>query len=265
MAEFEDLNKIEVNYSTENIPAPFSYQYQVQITLPSHISDVLNIKYSLSYTDREDLEEDEILEEGFSMEDDFEWEGNLPMIWLAELQDLFKKTSWNQKNIPDKNRTSNLHIKLLTKTKEEKESKPANQEQWEYFMQEMTQAIYEISERELPLVVKYKEIDDQKKELMITLQPLFSSRTVAIKVEKEKNSAEEKQIGWNDLKPILKSVYYPDYDYEHALEMVPPKKGKYIDNGEGVWYEFGIGVKNPDKNTDSLERLERSLKELAQN
>jgi hypothetical protein len=126
----------------------------------------------------------------------------------------------------------------------------------------MIQAIYEISEKELPLEVKFKEIDDKKIETLISIQPFFSSRTVKILIEKEKKASRQKQIAWNDLKPILKSVYFPDYDYEYALEKIPNKTGKYIDNGEGVWYEFGVGVKNPNKNINSLERLERSLKDL---
>ncbi|MDQ3394243.1 MAG: hypothetical protein M3512_09060 [Bacteroidota bacterium] len=261
MLNFEDLKGIEVNCNTENIPAPFSYSYKIQIELQESDKQ-LSVTYKLVYTDRDELEEEDIIEEGFSLDDDFEWRGQLTKVWSAELKEIFRKTTWSEKNVPAKNITSSLIIALTKKDGSIINKIPANPESWEYFLQEMIQAIYEDSNKELPLEVKYKEIDDDKQETLILIQPYFSSRTVDVQIENSKKEMEKKTIPWGDLKTILKSVYFPDYDYQYALEKVPNKAGKYIDNGEGVWYEFGVGVKNPNKNVNSLEKLERSLKDL---
>lgn len=264
MIKFEDIKSIVVNCSTENIPAPFSYTYSLLIDLNNQSKEMmLPVTYELCYTERDDLEDEEILDEGFSLNDDYNWSGQLPPIWFSALKEIYANTSWHQKELTHpKNSTSILKITLTDKEGNIYKKTPANQDSWEYFFQELIQAIYEISKKEMPLEVKYKEIDERKQEMLISIQPFFSSRTVEVKIEKEKQALEQKQIPWMDLKPILKSVYFPDYDYQYALEKIPNKVGKYIDNGEGVWYEFGIGVKNPDKNINSLDKLERNLKEL---
>jgi hypothetical protein len=264
MIDFNNIIQIEATYTTENIPAPYCYQYRLTVDLnPDNESgENFQVSYSLQYTDREGIEDDEIIEEGFSLNDDFEWSGKISSIWISELRTMLSKTSWSANKPPKTEKTSTFSLKITDSSGKIIENIPENKENWEYFLQEFIQAIYETCQRELPLEVKYKEIDDQKKETIILIKSFFSSRTLEVNIKDQLNGWQKKQIPWNFLKPLLKSVFFPDYDYEYALEKVPQKSGKYIDNGEGVWYEFGVGVKNPDNQIDSLQKLERSLKEL---
>jgi hypothetical protein len=264
-----DVNKIrqfEATYRTENIPAPYRYQYKLSIDFnPENIDSAENsqVEYSLQYLDREDMEKEDIIEEGFSINDDFEWSGKIPSVWISELKNMLKNTSWSNGHKAEKEESkSSLSLKITDSSEVIQEYIPANKESWEYFLQELIQAIYETCQKESPLEVKYKEIDDQKKETLILIKPFFSSRTLEVDIKNDQSDWNKKELSWNNLKPLLKSVYFPDYDYEYALEKVPKKSGKYIDNGEGVWYEFGVGVKNPDSKSDSLQKLEQSLKEL---
>ncbi|CAN5538928.1 hypothetical protein BH23BAC1_BH23BAC1_26180 [soil metagenome] len=266
MINAKEIRQIEATFRTENIPAPYKYQYKLTIDLnPDQIEadDNTVVNYSLQYMDREDMDEDDIIEEGFTMNDDFEWNGKIPLVWIDELKKMLAETSWSMGHKkPPHDESSSLSLKITEASGVIHENIPVNKDSWEYFLQELIQAIYETCQRESPLEVKYKEIDEKKNETLILIKPFFSSRTLEINIKSENQSWEKKNLSWNNLKPLLKSVYFPDYDYDYALEKVPKKSGKYIDNGEGVWYEFGVGVKNPASQTDSLQKLEQSLKEL---
>jgi hypothetical protein len=224
----EDLKYFRAEYSNYPSPPPYLYQYVLELILKDGVYEA---RYELVYLEREEIEEDEIFEEGFTLNDDYSWSGKLPEVWIQEFKTLIEKTKDGQE--------SKDNILLEVETEEGRKSfYPLNDEAWEYFLQEMIQAIYEIDQRESPFELLYKEISPEKEWTEIKLTASFANRKVEA-ILKGKEGNVEKEISWQGLKSLMEIVYLPDYDYEEANAKPPHKPGKYINTGEGLWFEFG--------------------------
>ena len=94
------------------------------------------------------------------------------------------------------------------------------------------------------------------------LEASFAKREISAKrligEDKEENISPE----WRELKQLMKLIYLPDYDYDKAKVQEPKKRGKYLATGEDLWFKFGEGLTEPDKKSNSLNRLEEKLKGL---
>lgn len=237
------------------MPPPFSHEYQFIIT-PRE--EQIKVEYQLVYTDRDSLTEDEIAEDGFSPDDNYQWEGTLPEVWQQALIKMLQQTT----KITYKHTGTHSNIITLQVSAEEThEGIPDNLEAWEYFLQELTQAVFELSQKERPLEVHYVEVQAPDQTLCITLKPSFITRQLNIVVSESKKR-QTKAYPWEQLKPLLKAIYLPDYDEEKAKIQQPKKPGKYIDPGEGRWYELNKGVTNPGKKYDAVGALEKEIKKF---
>lgn len=252
----EDLSHCKAHFNTGSLPAPYSYAYFLELHL---IDDAILVKYKLNYQDRENLKEAEILEEGFSLDDDFAWEGKIPNLWKKALLAMVNKTTWLN-SPPADDFDGNLEIALEDKQGNKDGKIPSNRTSWAYFLQELVQAIYEIGEKELPLIIRYKEISNGN-EQKVTIQPLFSQRRILVSLINNLGKKEH-EMEWEKLRPLLKAVYLPDYDYENAMEKEPDKPGKYIDHGENLWFKFNKGVRNPGKKSEAVSKLEKVFSDL---
>ena len=72
----------------------------------------LGLDYSIEYYDRDDITEIEILEEGFTPNDDYSWKGTLPPIWNQVVLDKLLKTNWTNKSKPELNSLETLEIEV---------------------------------------------------------------------------------------------------------------------------------------------------------
>lgn len=254
-----DTHRLEIRFQTLFAPPPYSHEYLLRLDLSAAPqSDAAPLaSFQIIYTDREQLTEEEILDEGFSLEDDFAWKGLLPKVWKAATLDCLKKTkSLFEKPIPHAQHL--LELLVDQGPGGQMQGIPDNAEDWEYFVQEMIQAIYEISKKELPLEIHYVEQDKNSKQ-SIHIQACFSQRSLQVAQEKDGRKT-EKNIKWEQLRPLLQAVYLPDYDPEKAKASLPHKAGKYINQGDGLWYELGVSVTNPSKKADAVGKLEKMLK-----
>lgn len=218
------------------------------------------MKYELSYTERETLTEEEILEEGFSLQDDYNWEGKLPPVWHQAVEKVLQQTTKLHKQ-PNAGSDSAAILQIQDLEGATHEGVPDNIEAWIYFLQEMTQAVFEISRKELPLLLKYLEVSGTDDKLELIIQPYFSNRQLVAGVY-ENGKEQEKSHSWEKLKPLLKAVYLPDYDASKATKQQPATPGKYIDPGEGMWYALGQAVVNPGKKYDAIGAMEKEIKKL---
>jgi hypothetical protein len=254
-----DTQRLEILFQTLLAPPPYSHEYLLHLDLASaRRSDAeLLASFQINYTDREQLTEEEILDEGFSLEDDFAWKGVLPKVWKAATLDFLDKT----KNLFEKPKPTAQHLLELLLDQGpagHRRGIPDNAEDWEYFVQEIIQVIYEISKKELPLEIHYVEQDKNSKQ-SIHIQACFSQRSLQV-VREEDGRKNEQEARWEQLRPLLQAVYLPDYDPEKAKTSLPHKAGKYIDQGDGLWYELGVSVTNPSKKVDAVGKLEKILK-----
>ncbi len=245
------ISSVEISYFTPDLPPPYAYNYLLTAAIDK---EGLKVKFRLEYIDREELEEEEILAEGFTLDDDFSFEGNLPVVWKNELLTQLDKTSFlkgNPEQYP-------IHLKLKT-AGETYEGYPSDYNNWEYFLQELVQGIFEAGMKERPLELYFRSIDHKRQQEAITLKASFLSRT-AVRSTENSGKTTDSTISFKELKKILKAVYMPDYIQEKAQTKSPEKPGKYINPGDGLWYEFGKSLLNPDPAFDSLGKAESLLR-----
>lgn len=255
----KEVKKLEIVFDAGGlVPPPFHFAYRLIVQAETGTTE-----YEIQYLHREDLSEEEITDEGFTLEDDWKWEGKLPGIWIETLREQIDKQSWPKKPEQPTQDEPILDMRLLdAKGAPLFEGKPADQQAWEYFLQEVIQAIYEIAEREAPFQLMYKEIGPGNAEQEIFLEASFASRTVTARKLSSEGIEENVNPAWKNLKGLMKTVFVPEFDYEKASLHEPSKKGKYLYTGDGFWFKFGESLLEPDKKGKSLIRVEESLKEL---
>ncbi len=251
------FQQITILYETLIVPPPYSHTYQFVVT---PVAEALQVQYQLRYTERDSISEEEIAEEGFTADDDYTWEGKLPSVWLSPLQKMLEQTTQLKSQLRS-GETNLIRLRVNDQTGTIHEGIPDNLEAWEYFLQELTQAVFEVSQKERPLEIHYREITAPKQVLQMAIKPSFSHRQLKIEIE-EKGKRKEQSAEWRQLKPLLKAIFLPDYDASAASQKLPQQAGQYIDPGEGLWYQLGHSVNNPGKKYDAVGAMVREIKKL---
>lgn len=257
----EELAEIQIYFSSgTNTPPPYHHQYRIQLR-PT--AEGLDVDYELAYLHREEISEDEIVSEGFSENDDWQWAGSLNESWLLSLNEMIDKHSWPKQPLRPSEEEPSLLLRLLDKEGNKLfDGIPADAESWMYFAQELIQALYETAGREAPWVMEYIEKSKQDVQLLMQIEAHFSTRSVHVRKE-ENGRSTERILDWQDLKNLMKVIYLPDYLPDQAHDNLPKKGGKFLNTGEGFWYELGVSVKEPSKKSKTIPRLEETLKGLA--
>ncbi len=78
------MKKIRIEFRTLDVPAPFAHDYTLSLELDKDIK----ARYQINYKGRENLSEEEIIEEGYTLDDDFEWKGEINSAWLQQIESL---------------------------------------------------------------------------------------------------------------------------------------------------------------------------------
>lgn len=257
----KQVHTFQVKFDAGNaVPPPFHYAYSLEVKL----AELNNpFTYNIQYLHREELTEEEILEEGYTLNDDWQWQGNLPQNWQTAIFEQIQKQSWPRK--PEKAHEEEAHLDITLLGHDGQtlfEGRPADPAVWEFFIQELIQAIYELAEKEAPFQLHYIEISSTHPSLQIHLEASFAQRTIKAKKQEEGEPEEQIQPDWKELKNIMKITFLPDYDYEKAREQEPKKRGKYLNTGEGLWFKFEESLLEPGKKSKTLDQVERMLKGL---
>ncbi|QDH77523.1 hypothetical protein FKX85_00085 [Echinicola soli] len=247
----DDIKRIEIDYDSGIIPPPFSHVFKLKISFERGF---INTQFTIHYTDRDELTEEEIYAEGFTEEDDYHFIGEVPTAWEQPFKSLYAQTKWSNKRELDENGG----VKVFAKDIHGKISRsiPINQEEWHMLAQEFIQAIYEVNKKEAPLTVRYRSITKETVD-EYTLTVKFSVRKVIV----ERNG-QIKEWNWDDSRQLLSYIYLPDYDYEVASDSTPKKRGQYIDCGDGLWHKFGKGVNNLDESFDAISKIQEGFEKL---
>jgi len=250
----DDIIRLEIEYDSGTIPPPFSHVFKLKLGFEK---DFINTSFKLHYTDRDEVTEDEILNEGFTLNDDYDFVGEIPKVWEQPLKKLYAQSKWSNKTALE----DEGGIRLLAKDIHGKISRavPTNPQEWLYLSQEFIQAIYEINKREAPLTVRFRQVNKQGEITDYELTVRFSIREIELLINNT-----PRKIGWEETKPLLSYIYLPDYNYEVAKETPPTKRGTYIDCGDGFWHEFGKGVINIDESFDAASNIKDEFMKLNQ-
>ena len=251
MIQIESFDKITFKYNSGTIPPPFCHKYYIEIKAKS--LEVFRVKLQLEYYDRDTISEDEIFEEGFSLEDDFTWSGPLPKVWGEEIIKKLKSSNWKKKPLPSSS-SSEFTIKV-DHHNESEILQPADTRTWEIFVQEIIQAIFELSEKEAPLFLSYVSKSSEEQINQADFNFSFAQRKISI--TSQNNSL--KNMTWTEGQKLLKFIFSIDYLPENGSEQVPNLPGNYISPGDGWWYELAP-YKNSGKDAiDKIDKLNQSL------
>ena len=250
----DDIIRLELEYDSGILPPPFSHTYKLRVGFDKNF---VNAQFDLHYTDREEISEEEVFDEGFTLDDDYSYVGEVPKIWEQPFKTLYSQSSWSNKKTLDppggiKVLAKDIHGKIIRAI-------PSNQEAWQYLAQEFIQAIYEINKKEAPLRIQYLIIDARRQKTLYQMTMRFSTRSIDLTV-----NGNPKEMDWETPKELLAYIYLPDYDYGMAMDSEPTKPGTYIDSGDGFWHEFGKGIFNIDEAFDAVSKIKEEFIKLNQ-
>ncbi len=184
------------------VPAPFAHFFTLKLDIRSQRE--MNVDFTIQYTDREDMDEDDILDEGFTLDDDYAWKGDVPALWITEFQSIFSSSKIIRQR-EEKEFEDFIEIELEENGKRVTVY-PVDKERWNYFLQELMQAIFEVSEREKPFELSYLVIEGGKSEL-IELKASFADKSLALK----KNGGSAESLKWERLQKIMDTVYKAEF------------------------------------------------------
>lgn len=236
--------KITITEDLNHLPPPYCYRYTIEIKS----TDELHIDFDIVYYDREELDPEEIEAEGFSVNDDFRWNGKLPAVWRGEVE----RQLTNLKEGPAK---KGARVKIVQDGKPIERS-PGDSKQLEYFTQELIQAVYEASGKQESLLIRAIYNEEGNSDNYAFSISFFNRSAVLTHNGKTKNA-----IPWQKAQKMLEQLFSYDFDPFAATDKKPGKKGVFVDAGEGYWYEAGNGIKSPDKK-DPKEDILKLFREL---
>jgi hypothetical protein len=244
-----NLSGLVLEYDSGIIPPPYSHVFRLSLDWSK---GDLYVELDLHYTDREDLTQDEILDEGFTQNDDYSYKGLLNSIWIKNIKAEFEKSKWSGKSLEE----GGISINPVENGKETKAKIPANQEEWQLTAQDLIQAIYETTKKEVPLTVHYRQVDNEtSRNSSITIH--FSTREVLFDLD-----GKSRAINWEYAIQLMKLIFTPDYNYEIAKTESGKKRGAYIECGDGYWHELGKGVINIDPSYDAVSKIREGFEGL---
>ncbi len=236
------MKSLTIRYQTsELIPAPFANAIEIILDL----NNELKYQFELTYIDRDQLTEEEILEEGFSTKDDLVLKGILKEPWISALESLISET---KKTYPIELKEDQEFWEITT---EEAIFFPNNTKPWKIFIDQFQQACLEqnIIEKPLQIGICRKDYD---LETSFQIIGCFENRTLEVIT----NGILSKQIEWNKLNPFLMNLYSGEFNFEKATDGIPKKTGLFINLGDELWYEVGKSLLiQPSKITSWIDAL----------
>jgi len=244
MSAITSFRKLEIHFDTKSLPAPFSHRYKLSL---EKSGDSLSADLNLEYYGREELSDEDILDEGFSESDDFQWRGILPPIWTLVIIDKLQATNWKKK-------AEDQDIDFFLRVRHTEGSEmlwPADNRQWQNFAQELIQAIFELGKKEAPLNIQFLNIENTRRSYTIEFK--FAERVAQI-IDSEKR---QKSMDWYEGQRLLKYIFAFDYLPEDAIDK-PTKPGNYLNPGDGFWYEPDGAEQKSD--AEKRQRLVETLK-----
>ncbi len=233
------FSTLQIRYQTaRSLPAPYAYFYTLEA---KPANGAVQIDLAITYPDRDDIDDDELMAEGFTRADDFRWAGQLPGTWLQALTDVAAKTRLQPLDEDRLVEDDDFWSVRLGNTGNSQPGKPANADDWQYVVQELIQATYEADKRESPFELTFLDNVDSVPARNLILTASFANRTVIIREgENERDSAKPRP--WSSLQRVMSMVYGVDFDPEKTLTRRPKSTGQWLNLGTEEWYDIsGFG------------------------
>lgn len=254
MQQYNSFDRLIIEFNSGAIPPPFCHRYTIAINREDAGKALASLE--LEYFDREELTEEEIYDEGFTPNDDFKWEGLIPSVWINELSTKLSKTNWKKK--PTANADGS---EFLIKWKNKNQSEllqPADTASWQILVQEIIQAVFEVSKKEAPLSIGFADQSAGTSASILEIVLSFSNRQVSVICE----NSPKNEMSWEAGHKLLKHIFSIDFFPENGIDNISGKKGIFIAPGDGLWYELDP-MQHPDQKTqDKISKLISNFKQL---
>jgi uncharacterized protein YxeA len=252
--KLEELKHLEIKFETADIlPPPFSHQILLTFDFKK---DFIDTKFEIAYTYRDELTDEEILEEGFNGEEDLAWAGEISNEWQNPIWKLlaFTPEKSNKKGLKEEQNFLDLSInnKLF--------GNPQNQEEWEYLLQELTQTVYETYGKESPFKLIFKNLGSNNRISIFELTLNYSNRKVEAFTEINGERI-PRSLPWEEASDLLGQVFVGEFLTDKASKKEPHTLGKFISIGDGYWYEFTKSLRNPNGNRNYITSLYERFEE----
>lgn len=207
--------KVKISYQTLLLPPPFAFGHTLDLVFEN---DELHIVYELEYLNRDTINKEEIESEGYSLDDDFKWEGTLGKVWSDEFLPLLENIELQPNN---NNENIWMHFKI-SEGDLEKSGLVKDVELWDFKTQELIQAIYEKAKIELPLEMTFVQKSGESSTKYI-VKGAFENR---------ESSVNGKQVSWKEMQDVAETIFSMEFDDEPVKK--PNSDGLWIDlSGEG--------------------------------
>jgi len=239
--------------SPSDIPAP--YHFEALFEFKSFENDKLELSLHVQYVEREDFSSEELIAEGLSVKDKFEWSGDLPIIWKNRLALSFSK--YKSGSCDPKDAEPFIAIEAVNSST----YVPRFLDFEENLVQELMQAIFEVAGKEYPLFLgfQFKDENDTWKKYQGDMSFANLNFTYS------NSSGQVETISdWDKLQDIVNTVFIAEFITDKALEELKKSSSFAVFPGDGFWYIAGDSLRKPSGNTNYFDILEMKLRELFQ-
>ncbi len=230
------FTQLQIRYQTaRSLPAPYAYFYT--LTARPAANGSIQIDLSITYPDRDDIDEEELTAEGYTRDDDFSWSGRLPHTWRQALADLVAKTRLqplDEDALGEDDEFWAMHLEADNRPAQG--GRPRNADNWQDLMQELIQATYESGERERPFVLTYVDAGSQAGDYELRLTASFANRTVQVLTIQDRRE-QTRTLPWTTLQTVMSDVYAHDYDSDEAQPKRPKEAGQWLNLGTEEWHD----------------------------
>lgn len=144
--EFHDIESFTITYHTGALPPPHNYDYVLKGGVTR---DGLEVDYKIKFVSRGDIPEQELIEHGYTKDDNFHWAGTLDNKWKTEIKELIEKTKWI-KEPGERPGGDSLRIEISDGHKHLVEGTPGNRDTWDAFLSRLFAEIYKIAGKKMP-------------------------------------------------------------------------------------------------------------------
>jgi len=239
--------------SPSDIPAP--YHFEALFEFKSFENDKLELSLHVQYLEREDFTNEELISEGLSVEDKFEWSGDLPIIWKNRLALSFSK--YKSGSCDAKDAEPFIAIEAANSST----YVPRFLDFEENLIQELMQAIYEVAGKEYPLFLGFQFKDENDTWNKYQGEMSFANLNFTY----SNTSGQVETISdWDKLQDIVNTVFIAEFITDKALEDLKKSSSFAVFPGDGFWYIAGDSLRKPSGNTNYFDILEMKLRELFQ-
>jgi hypothetical protein len=239
--------------SPSDIPAP--YHFEALFEFKSFENDKLELSLHVQYVEREDFSSEELITEGLSVEDKFEWSGDLPIIWKNRLALSFSK--YKSGSCDPKDAEPFIAIEAANSST----YVPRFLDFEENLIQELMQAIYEVAGKEYPLFLGFQFKDENDTWNKYQGEMSFANLNFTY----SNSSGQVETISdWDKLQDIVNTVFIAEFITDKALEDLKKSSSFAVFPGDGFWYIAGDSLRKPSGNTNYFDILEMKLRELFQ-